>query len=152
MSTHIDALKRIKYEAASLAEAQVIALEALSASKPEPQAQAGEPKVAAYAGNNGEIFPTTHGYDVLHVGADLITLQSHREAMAEQHEIEAQLSGQLDATSRACTEKDAALKACVEAQVRSVIAWQGRTPLGSPRPDWVSQLEDAATQAKRALK
>lgn len=112
---------------------------------PEPQAQAGEPEVVAEVVSVGTNFATVRPYQQLHGSEKFITMQSHREAMAEQREIEAQLSGQLEATSRSCTEKDAALKACVEVlqEARAIVHEQYET---------LDRLDAAIQQAKEAMK
>lgn len=109
-------------------------IEALAASKQEPQAQAG-PEVVAWAMERTDglvldvICPDEHeshegGYTI-----PLITLQSHREAMAklqaEKDRTEEALAwatseaikylNQIDEVQAVIVKKDAALDACVEA-------------------------------------
>lgn len=131
---------------------------------PEPQAQAGEPEVVAYAGNNGELFPTTRGYDVLRVGDELITLKSYREAMAtivatNLVNKEASLIAQhfLAKAHKAIAKKDAALKACVDVLAVSkngLIWYRDRCQEAADGSDDEidAEIDAAITQGQEALK
>lgn len=112
--------------------------------KPEPQAQAGEPEVVAYRTrlhrmrgaeywgfNERNPFP-----GLPNSGEPLITLQSHREAMAK---------------------KDAALRACAEAlENLNALVW-GECPSllnedSGGNSKFAIEIDDAITQAKEVLK
>lgn len=99
-------------------------------------------------------------------GDQLITLQSHREAMAETEEMNRQLREQNEAVDAACAEleqaiakKDAALQACVEALKEAKTEFKNTVQYLKPdsKPEiWVveclPQLDAAITQAQKALK
>lgn len=98
--------------------------EALPASKPEPQAQAGEPEVVAWMREwEGDVSDEgntilTDVYEDTQDGkewAQLITLQSHREAMETADRVIVQYVDLTNEQGEAISKKDAALKACVEA-------------------------------------
>lgn len=88
----------------------------------DQQAQAGEPEVAARANYSGTSVIVEAD---LSPGVELITLQSHRDAMAW-HEREIKLLRdeklrliiEREGLQEAIAKKDAALKACVEALER----------------------------------
>ena len=102
-------------------------IKALAASKPAPQAQAGEPEAAAWRNKetgqleNAAAFAEPYNWGDKNRWEPLITLQAHREAMAEitrrfeelkRHGISHHVHNE------AIAKKDAALKACVEALER----------------------------------
>lgn len=128
------------------------AREQILAAKPEQQAQAGEPEVAAEIlrlnGNLWDVTSKPGKWD--HLLADerytkepLITLQSHREAM------EAESDRVLKLVNRQAAEiakRNAALKACVEA-LRALVS-EGN---GSPWKAWEKAFE-ALSQGLEAMK
>lgn len=87
-------------------------------------------------------FEPTEGYE------PCITLQSHREAMADVYKNTHELVGQKIELLEAIAKKDAALDACVEALE------EAKTYTSSPAwsPSMTEDIEAAITQAKEARK
>lgn len=94
-----------------------------NASKPEPQAQAGEPEVVAETvadvTNTGYVYVRAL-VENIPFKTKFITLQSHREAMEKETAAATnairRLSDELFQKEEAIAKKDAALKVCVEAK------------------------------------
>ncbi len=133
------------------------------ASKPEPQAQAGEPEVVAYVLNKENLLGTRllgykpDGEDCI----ELIALQSHREAMAElQAEVDKwsdRAAERTDDWHDAIAKKDAALQACVDGLQKARDWHKGdkwREGAPTERAAWESHrdmLDAAITQAEEAV-
>lgn len=98
------------------------------AASAEQQAQAGEPEVAAWIDEFGNVYPKAakgvNAWFNAHQKSwkEVITLQSHREAIAK---------------------RDAALVACVEAMKKTLGVWGGTCA-------WHSDIKAAITQANEA--
>ena len=154
----LDAEAHLKALAASKQEPQLLqkSFDELAAerraSKPEPQSQAGEPRIVGYVYSEHGIKTKNACIDGdIPNGTQLITLQSHREAMAAQHDIERQLSGQLEATAGAIAAKDAALDVALEA-LHGIDQQIDLSKYPSAPPDvtLLDELRDAITKIKEA--
>lgn len=122
--------------------------------EPEPQAQAAEPEVVAQIIRNeaGQIRICDANGDAFDmskfIGAQFITLQSHREAMAEERKFNADnefaLAEKCQRLNEAIAKRDAALDACVEA-LRGI-------PLSFGNLAYTEEVCAAITQAQEARK